>query len=158
MTNTGYTSKTGKGKEHPVTARILRGLDLYSTREAEIVDLGDGFVLVPSCAGEHTYLVDSERETCECPDHERTHTTCKPLVAAIIHRAKEGPVSSCSCHPGFRICNEASALYEVVEAAHQEYVRIVREEPGNGAGIGAALEAHVVARRTYDAHVYARVA
>jgi len=61
--------------------------------------------------------------------------------------------SSCGCRPGFRTCDEANALYAFVAAAHAEYVRVRREEPGNGAGMGKALAAHRTARAAYDGHV-----
>src|SRR5215217_1515817 len=62
--------------------------------------------------------------------------------------------SSCGCRPGFRTCDEANALYAFVAAAHAEYVRVRREEPGNGPGLDEALSAHRTARADYDRHVY----
>ncbi len=81
MTNTGYTTKTGKG------TRITRGITLYREHHEEIADIGDGFFLVPSSEPGRSYVVDLEREICDCADRAKR---CKHITATTIYRAKGG--------------------------------------------------------------------
>lgn len=75
--------------------RVLRGLVLYREHTGEIEHAGHGVYTVPGCSGA-TYTVDLDvfaddseaRETCTCPDHKRTHATCKHITAATIFRAR----------------------------------------------------------------------
>ncbi len=75
---------------------------------------------------------------------------------AVEGRANEA--HECDCRPGFRICAEAQDLYALVIEAHEEYIRLRRDEHGNGRDMGKAMKKHVLSRRAYDSHVYGRAA
>jgi hypothetical protein len=81
---------------HPPTpdTRESRALELYRERSAEIVRTGPRTYLVPSCSGGHSYAVDYEAESCDCPDFtiprpgRESGEPCKHVYAVGIHRAK----------------------------------------------------------------------
>lgn len=94
--NTVYRRETEKGKGE---TRITRGIALYLEHAEEIADIGDGFFIVPSSEPGRSYVVDLEREICDCPDRAKQ---CKHITAATIYRAKDGgtewspsPAGSC---------------------------------------------------------------
>lgn len=70
-----------------------KGIRLYE--EGAVVDFGDGFFAVLSESAPahtpHRYLVDAERETCECGDFVHRNRTCKHIAAATMFAAKQAP-------------------------------------------------------------------
>jgi len=90
-----------------VRERVLRGLTLHADRGDETIHTGHGVYAVPGCSGDVGYTVnldvfsDDPRETCSCPDHKRTGSTCKHIVLATIHRAKTRSASRRSRPPKF---------------------------------------------------------
>ncbi len=70
---------------HPST-REARGLELY--RRGGIDRISRDVFLVPSCTRRGVdYLVDLERQSCECRDHHRTGGPCKHVYGAMLFQA-----------------------------------------------------------------------
>jgi SWIM zinc finger len=70
---------------HPST-RERRGLELY--RRGGIERIARDLYIVPSHTRRRVeYLVDLERQSCECRDHQRTGGPCKHVYAAMIYQA-----------------------------------------------------------------------
>jgi hypothetical protein len=70
---------------HPST-REARGLELY--RRGGIERIARDLYIVPSRTRRRAeYLVDLERETCECRDHTRTGRPCLHMYAAMLYQA-----------------------------------------------------------------------
>ncbi len=68
------------------STREQRGLELY--RRGGLERIGRDTYLVPSRTRRRVeYLVDLERETCECRDHHRTGGPCLHVYAAMLYRA-----------------------------------------------------------------------
>ncbi len=74
------------------STRTERGIKLFRERHAEIERTGPSSYLVPSCSGEHAYVVNLKPFVCcTCPDHKRAKDlgeVCKHAAAAIIVHAK----------------------------------------------------------------------
>jgi hypothetical protein len=120
MANTVYRKDSVKGKGE---TRITRGIKLYRNHEEEIADIGDEFFVVPSSEPGRSYVVDLEREVCDCRDYEIRRAEdrkrelrmlmpvytapCKHITAATIYRAKGGG-SEWSPSP-VRECRRAAA-------------------------------------------------
>jgi hypothetical protein len=81
LTNTVYPKGTKREG-----SRIARGITLYRDHAEEIADIGDDFFLVPSSEPGRSYVVDLEREVCDCPDRTKR---CKHVTAATLYRAKQ---------------------------------------------------------------------
>lgn len=82
--------KTAEVNAPKIAERIRRGIDLYSSRHADIRHHGDR-VEVPSCTGRGRYVVRLDPEHCSCPDFRRNGDElgcCKHTVAAMIADAK----------------------------------------------------------------------
>ncbi len=72
---------------HPST-REKRGLELYRERGSEFVRISRDTFLVPSRTTRRVeYLVDLERESCQCRDHKRTGGPCLHTYAAMLYRS-----------------------------------------------------------------------
>lgn len=84
--------------------RALRGLQLYRSKGEEIMHNGGSFYLVPASYREPAYLVDTNAESCTCPDYQfrqaklakaskdgdsEAAEPCKHIYAAMIVRAKD---------------------------------------------------------------------
>ncbi len=68
----------------PTTTREERGVELWRNRGEEFELIACGTYSVPSCSGEHRYLVDVKGETCSCEDSIRRGSGCKHLIAAFV--------------------------------------------------------------------------
>ena len=74
--------------EVPDDTREGRGLQLYLDRGSEFVRVSRDTFLVPSRSRRCVeYLVDLERQSCECRDHARTGGPCLHGYAAMLHQA-----------------------------------------------------------------------
>ena len=72
----------------PPSTREGRGLQLYLDRGSEFVRVSRDTFLVPSRSRRRVeYLVDLERQSCECRDHARTGGPCLHVYAAMLHQA-----------------------------------------------------------------------
>ena len=72
----------------PPSTREQRGLQLYLDRGSEFVRVSRDTFLVPSRSRRRVeYLVDLERQSCECRDHARTGGPCLHVYAAMLHQA-----------------------------------------------------------------------
>lgn len=71
-------------KSTPST-REQRGFELYRRGGIERIDRR-GLYMVPSCSHRGEYLVDLERQSCECPDSRRGYV-CKHVYAAMLYAA-----------------------------------------------------------------------
>ena len=72
----------------PPSTREQRGLQLYLDRGSEFVRVSRDTFLVPSRSRRCVeYLVDLERQSCECRDHARTGGPCLHGYAAMLHQA-----------------------------------------------------------------------
>jgi hypothetical protein len=94
---------TNTSLAHPRTVpntRELRALELYRTRGHEIRKVGADLYLVPSCAGQGSYTVDYNEETCSCPDFRRHGETCKHIYCVGISLAKRRRLV-CACVDGW---------------------------------------------------------
>jgi hypothetical protein len=79
------TAEKSSAPAHPST-REQRGLELY--RCGGIERIARDLYIVPSRTQRRVeYLVDLERETCECRDHARTGGACLHTYAAMLYRA-----------------------------------------------------------------------
>ncbi len=68
------------------STREARGLEIY--RRGGIDRISRGVFLVPSCTRRGVdYLVDLERQSCECRDHHRTGGPCKHVYGAMLFQA-----------------------------------------------------------------------
>jgi hypothetical protein len=77
--------KSSAPHAHPST-RADRGLALY--RRGGIERISRDVFIVPSRTRRRVeYLVDLERETCQCRDHQRTGAPCLHTYAAMLYRA-----------------------------------------------------------------------
>ncbi len=70
----------------PPSTREARGLELY--RRGGIERIARDLYIVPSRTRRGAeYLVDLERQSCDCRDHARTGGPCLHVYAALIYRA-----------------------------------------------------------------------
>ena len=65
----------------PPFTRVTRGIALADEQDHRINRIYLHTWEVPSCTGTGTYIVRTDRGTCDCPDN---HRACKHLVAAEI--------------------------------------------------------------------------
>ena len=65
----------------PPSTRVTRGIALADEHEDRIVRIYSHTWTVPSCTGGETYVVRTDRGTCDCPDHA---PACKHAVAVEI--------------------------------------------------------------------------
>lgn len=73
----------------PVDARQARGLALVRTQRAKIKHVAGSRWLVPSQTNATSgYVVDAERNSCTCPDHEDRGVKCKHIWAVMILRTE----------------------------------------------------------------------
>ena len=82
-TTKGYfmaTTKDSASTALPST-RVLRGIKLANEQAHRINRIFAHTWEVPSCTGTRTYIVRTDRGTCDCPDLDRG---CKHLVAVEI--------------------------------------------------------------------------
>jgi SWIM zinc finger len=78
-------TKESSPSGHPST-REQRGLELY--RRGGIERIARDLYLVPSRTKRRVeYLVDLERQGCDCRDHARTGGPCLHVYAAMLYRA-----------------------------------------------------------------------
>ena len=83
-----------KSLAHPTTRRE-RGITLYRERSDEIAHLDGYRWSVPSCSGDHRYIVDLRHQSCTCDDATWTGGGCKHLAAATIARVKSVDCDGC---------------------------------------------------------------
>lgn len=68
------------------STREQRGLELY--RRGGIERISRDTFIVPSRSRRRVeYLVDLDRQSCECRDHQRTGRPCKHVYAAMLYQA-----------------------------------------------------------------------
>jgi len=68
------------------STREERGLELY--RSGGIERIARDVYMVPSCSRRRVeYLVDLERQSCECFDSRHRGHHCKHLYAALLYRS-----------------------------------------------------------------------
>ena len=65
----------------PPSTRVTRGIALADEQDHRINRIYAHTWTVPSCTGETTYIVRTDRGTCDCPDN---HPACKHLVAVEV--------------------------------------------------------------------------
>ncbi len=65
------------------STRLQRGLTLY--RDGAVSPAGDLYVVRGSS---RHYIVNTERGTCSCPDHQRGGFQCKHLIACLVHESR----------------------------------------------------------------------
>lgn len=65
----------------PPSTRVTRGIALANEHEDRINRIYAHTWTVPSCTGDKTYIVRTDRGTCDCPD---TAPACKHAVAVEI--------------------------------------------------------------------------
>jgi SWIM zinc finger len=70
---------------HPST-REERGLELYRRGGIERISR-DAFIVPSRSRRRVEYLVDLDRQSCECRDHQRTGGPCKHVSAAMLYQA-----------------------------------------------------------------------
>lgn len=61
----------------------------------EIVRVAPYTYRVPSCSGEHTYVVDLKHGGCTCRDHPPKGERCKHSAAAAYKKARTATCSGC---------------------------------------------------------------
>lgn len=92
-------STTIAHETHPSTlrlsARLECGIRLAEDRFEEIVRVAPYTYRVPSCSGEHTYVVDLKHGGCTCPDHPPKGERCKHAAAAAYKKARTATCSGC---------------------------------------------------------------
>ena len=73
---------------HPTT-RVTRGLKLAEEQSRRITRIYPHTWEVPSCTGTGTYIVRTDRGTCDCPDPDRgcKHQVAVEIVASRRRRA-----------------------------------------------------------------------
>ncbi len=80
------TTPTIRGDRREVSTREQRGLELY--RRGGIERIARDLYIVPSRTQKRVeYLVDLERQSCECRDHARTGAACLHIFAAMLYAA-----------------------------------------------------------------------
>ncbi len=90
------TTKSSAPPAQPSTdSREARGIRLFEQRGDEIVHLSGWRYSVPSCSGEHVYVVDLRHQSCQCLDYCRRELPCKHVYAASITRAKSADCGGC---------------------------------------------------------------
>lgn len=113
------------------TTRQDRGLALFRDRGEEIEHLNRQRWAVPSCSGEHRYVVDLRHQTCTCDDSIWQDGGCKHLVAATIQRSKTAACSG---------CGQRSSRRELVEVGEEQVAWTLALFEGDRLCPGCALE------------------
>ena len=80
---------------HPKTTRHKRGIALGIERFEEIVRVSPWEWAVPSCTGDHAYVVNLKTRTCPCPDRTPEGEEDKHVVAARYKKAKTATCVGC---------------------------------------------------------------
>ncbi len=82
---------------HPAqrTTRHERGIALGIEKFEEIVRVGPWEWEVPSCSGDHAYVVNLKTRTCPCPDRTPEGEEDKHVVAACYKKAKTATCIGC---------------------------------------------------------------
>lgn len=78
-----------------LSARLQRGIELAEEGFEEITRMAPYVWEVPSCSGDHRYVVDLKHGLCTCPDHPPEGERCKHLSAAAYKKAKTATCSGC---------------------------------------------------------------
>lgn len=78
-----------------LSARLQRGIALAEERFEEITKIAPWTWEVPSCSGDHRYVVDLKHALCTCPDHPPAGERCKHGSAAAYKKAKTATCSGC---------------------------------------------------------------
>jgi hypothetical protein len=78
------------------TTRHERGIALAQEHFEKIIRIAPWTWSVPSCSGEHRYIVDLKHGLCTCPDHPPAGERCKHETAARYVKAKTATCSGCS--------------------------------------------------------------
>ncbi len=78
-----------------LSARLQRGIELAEERFEEITKIAPWTWEVPSCSGDHRYVVDLKHGLCTCPDHPPEGERCKHVSAAAYKKARTAPCSGC---------------------------------------------------------------
>ena len=71
--------------------RLQRARELYESGAVHPIFGKAGLFAVVNGGG-NTYLCDTGRGLCTCPDHTHRQVTCKHLLACYLHGAPEEPV------------------------------------------------------------------
>jgi len=80
----------------PKTTRFEQGIALAQEHFEEIVCVGPWEWEVPSCSGDHAYVVNLKTRTCPCPDRTPEGEEDKHVAAARYKKAKTATCSGCS--------------------------------------------------------------
>jgi hypothetical protein len=76
--------------------RLKRGITLAEERFEEITRTAPYTWSVPSCSGEHRYVVDLKHGLCTCPDHPPEGEHCKHHAAASYVKARTAVCCGCA--------------------------------------------------------------
>ncbi len=78
-----------------LSGRLQRGIDFAEERFEEITKIAPWTWQVPSCSGDHRYVVDLKHGLCTCPDHPPEGERCKHVSAAAYKKARTATCSGC---------------------------------------------------------------